>query len=212
MNFMKTDYELKRSKRKTLSLTVTKDLKVSVKAPVGCPQKTIDDFVLSHEKWINEHIEKQKSRLSLEKTLDEKRVSELRALAAAELPRRVEYYSEKMGLYPTSVKITSAATRFGSCSGKNSICFSYRLMHYPPEAVDYVVVHELAHIKEKNHSARFYALVEKYMPDYREREKLLKKTPKLRFARLRYFYFTLKMSCAFLPVCRNRICPRGRMK
>ena len=56
MNFMKTDYELKRSKRKTLSLTVTKDLKVSVKAPVGCPQKTIDDFVLSHEKWINEHI------------------------------------------------------------------------------------------------------------------------------------------------------------
>lgn len=179
MNFMKTDYELKRSKRKTLSLTVTKDLKVSVKAPVGCPQKMIDDFVLSHEKWINEHIEKQKSRLSLEKTLDEKRVSELRALAATELPRRVEYYSEKMGLYPTSVKITSAATRFGSCSGKNSICFSYRLMLYPPEAVDYVVVHELAHIKEKNHSARFYALVERYMPDYREREKLLKKTPKL---------------------------------
>ena len=128
---------------------MTKDLKVSVKAPVGCPQKTIDDFVLSHEKWINEHIEKQKSRLYLEKTLDEKRVSELRALAAAELPRRVEYYSEKMGLYPASVKITSAATRFGSCSGKNSICFSYRLMLYPPEAVDYVVVHELAHIKEK---------------------------------------------------------------
>lgn len=92
---------------------------------------------------------------------------------------RVEYYSEKMGLYPASVKITSAATRFGSCSGKNSICFSYRLMLYPPEAVDYVVVHELAHIKEKNHSARFYALVERYMPDYREREKLLKKTPKL---------------------------------
>ena len=160
MNFMKTDYELKRSKRKTLSLTVTKDLKVSVKAPVGCPQKTIDDFVLSHEKWINEHIEKQKSRLSLEKTLDEKSCL-------------------LMGLYPASVKITSAATRFGSCSGKNSICFSYRLMLYPPEAVDYVVVHELAHIKEKNHSARFYALVERYMPDYREREKLLKKTPKL---------------------------------
>lgn len=143
------------------------------------PAKTIDDFVLSHEKWINEHIEKQKSRLSLEKTLDEKRVSELRALAAAELPRRVEYYSEKMGLYPTSVKITSAATRFGSCSGKNSICFSYRLMLYPPEAVDYVVVHELAHIKEKNHSARFYALVERYMPDYRERENCSKNTETL---------------------------------
>ena len=54
-----------------------------------------------------------------------------------------------------------------------------RLLLNPSEAVDYVVVHELAHIKEKNHSARFYALVERYMPDYREREKLLKKTPKL---------------------------------
>ena len=52
-------------------------------------------------------------------------------------------------------------------------------MLYPLEAVDYVVVHELAHIKEKNHSARFYALVERYMPDYREREILLKKIPKL---------------------------------
>lgn len=179
MNFMKTDYELKRSKKKNSVAHRDKGFKSKRKSTCRLPAKTIDDFVLSHEKWINEHIEKQKSRLSLEKTLDEKRVSELRALAAAELPRRVEYYSEKMGLYPTSVKITSAATRFGSCSGKNSICFSYRLMLYPPEAVDYVVVHELAHIKEKNHSARFYALVEMYMPDYREREKLLKKTPKL---------------------------------
>lgn len=179
MNFMKTDYELKRSKRKNSVAHRDKRFKSKRKGTCRLPAKMIDDFVLSHEKWINEHIEKQKSRLSLEKTLDEKRVSELRALAAAELPRRVEYYSEKMGLYPTSVKITSAATRFGSCSGKNSICFSYRLMLYPPEAVDYVVVHELAHIKEKNHSARFYALVGRYMPDYREREKLLKKTPKL---------------------------------
>lgn len=156
------------------------------------PAKTIDDFVLSHEKWINEHIEKQKSRLSLEKTLDEKRVSELRALAAAELPRRVEYYSDKMGLYPTSVKITSAATRFGSCSGKNSICFSYRLMLYPPEAVDYVVVHELAHIKEKNHSARFYALVEKYMPDYREREKIAQKNTEALIYKASVFLFYIE--------------------
>lgn len=84
-------------------------------------------------------------------------------------------------------------------------------MLYPPEAVDYVVVHELAHIKEKNHSARFYALVERYMPDYREREKLLKKHRSFDLQGFGIF-FTLKMSCAFLPVCRNRICPRGRMK
>ena len=90
------------------------------------------------------------------------------------LPDKVAYYSKLMNLYPTALKITAAKTRFGSCSGKDSICFSYLLMRYPDEAIDYVVVHELAHIKHKNHSKAFYALIEKYLPDYKEREKLLK--------------------------------------
>ena len=79
-----------------------------------------------------------------------------------------------MGLVPTGIKVTSARTRFGSCSGKNSICFSWRLMLYPPEAIDYVIVHELAHIRHHDHSPAFYALIERYMPDWRERMKLLK--------------------------------------
>ena len=79
-----------------------------------------------------------------------------------------------MGLTPTGIRITSARTRFGSCSGKNSICFSWRLMLYPPEAIDYVVVHELAHIRHHDHSPAFYALVERYMSDWRDRMKLLK--------------------------------------
>ena len=72
------------------------------------------------------------------------------------------------------MKITGAEHRFGSCSGKDSLCFSYRLADYPPEAVEYVVVHELAHIREKNHGPRFYALVEGALPDYKAREKLLR--------------------------------------
>ena len=79
-----------------------------------------------------------------------------------------------MGLKPSSVKITSAEKRFGSCSSKNGLCFSWRLLAYPTAAVEYVVVHELAHIKHHNHSPAFYALIEKYMPDYKERQKLLK--------------------------------------
>ncbi|MEG1614194.1 MAG: M48 family metallopeptidase, partial [Oscillospiraceae bacterium] len=75
---------------------------------------------------------------------------------------------------PTAVKITSAEKRFGSCSGKNSLCFSYRLMQYPQDAIDYVIVHELAHIKHKNHSKNFYELIEQYMPDYKERNAILK--------------------------------------
>ena len=73
-----------------------------------------------------------------------------------------------------TVTITGAEKRFGSCSARNSICFSWRLMQYPDEAVDYVVVHELAHIQEKNHGRAFYALVGRYMPDWRERRALLK--------------------------------------
>ena len=80
-----------------------------------------------------------------------------------------------MQLFPTAVKINFAKTRFGSCSSKNSINFSAFLMLFPLEAVDYVVVHELAHIKYKNHQKEFYALVEKYMPDYKKRMALLKK-------------------------------------
>lgn len=91
------------------------------------------------------------------------------------LPQRVAYYSGLMGLVPTGMKITSAQKRFGSCSGKDSLCFSWRLMLYPMEAVDYVVVHELAHIRHKNHSKAFYALVAQYLPDYKERVQLLKR-------------------------------------
>ena len=79
-----------------------------------------------------------------------------------------------MNVKPTGIKITSARKRFGSCSGKNSICFSLYLMTYPKEAVDYVVVHELAHIKYHNHSKEFYNFIERFMPDYKEREKFLK--------------------------------------
>ena len=74
---------------------------------------------------------------------------------------------------PTGVKITAARTRYGSCSGKNSLCFSCFLADFPPQAVEAVVVHELCHIKEKNHGPRFYALLEGFLPDYRARRALL---------------------------------------
>ena len=98
----------------------------------------------------------------------------LKAKALPYLTERTEYFAKIMGVKPTGIKITSAKKRFGSCSGKNSICYSWRLMQYPAEAIDYVVVHELAHIIYKNHGKNFYKLIEKYLPDYKKREKLLK--------------------------------------
>lgn len=78
-----------------------------------------------------------------------------------------------MGLVPTGLKITAARKRYGSCSARNSLCFSCFLMACPEEAVDLVVVHELCHILEKNHGPGFYALLERYLPDWRERKKRL---------------------------------------
>ena len=98
----------------------------------------------------------------------------LKAKARAVLPEKVAYWSEKMGIRPTGLKITTARKRYGSCSGKNSLCFSCFLMDCPEEAIDLVVVHELCHIREKNHGPRFYALLGQYLPDYKERKKLLR--------------------------------------
>jgi len=91
------------------------------------------------------------------------------------LLKRVSYYSELMGLFPFSLKITNALKRYGSCSHKNSLCFSWRLVLAPPSIIDYVVVHELSHIKEKNHSKNFWRLVSKFIPDYKSKRVWLRK-------------------------------------
>ena len=169
-----TDYTLIRARRRTMSLQLDRDGRAVVRAPYGVKREFIDRFVAEHEDWLNRAREKQQNRrLAHPEPTDEERKA-LIAQAKEYLPMRVDYWSDIMGLTPTGLKITSARTRFGSCSGKNSICFSWRLMQYPPEATDYVIVHELAHIRHHNHSPAFYALIERYMPDWHERMKLLK--------------------------------------
>ena len=169
-----TDYTLIRAKRRTMSLQLDRDGRAVVRAPYGVKKEFIDRFVAEHEGWLARAREKQQNRrLAHPEPTDEERKA-LIARAKEYLPMRVDYWSGIMGLTPTGLKITSARTRFGSCSGKNSLCFSWRLMQYPPEAIDYVVVHELAHIRHHDHSPSFYALIERYMPDWRERMKLLK--------------------------------------
>lgn len=170
------EFELRRSRRKSISMEITEDLHILVRAPLWMRMEDIQRFVSEHEPWAVKHLEIARVRRGREQRFESspEEVEQLKKRAAAEIPPRVEYYARLMGLHPTGVKITSARKRFGSCSAKNSLCFSYQLMMYPPEAVDYVVVHELAHIVHKNHSAAFYRLIQQYLPDYRERIKMLK--------------------------------------
>jgi len=97
-----------------------------------------------------------------------------RTLALPYLTERTALFAKRMGVAPKGVRITGAKTRFGSCSGKNSLCFTWRLILADPELIDYVAVHELCHIRQHNHSPLFWAEVEAVLPDYRERERRLK--------------------------------------
>ena len=168
-------YELVRSRRKTLSVEVTREGRVIVRAPLRVSAAQIERFVAAHADWIARAQARQRERMAAHPEPDDRRRAELIRRAKAELPPKVAHYARLMGVQPTGLTITSARTRFGSCSGKNSLCFSWRLMEYPEEAVDYVVVHELAHIVHKNHGPDFWALVGQYMPDYKRRRALLRK-------------------------------------
>ena len=95
------------------------------------------------------------------------------------IEERVRHYSGVLKLYPALVRIGNARSRWGSCSYKNHLSFTWRLIMAPHAVVDYVVIHELAHIKEKNHSNRFWNLVEEIIPDYGTYRKWLRQKGQL---------------------------------
>ncbi len=170
------DYEVVYSKRKTLSLVI-KAGQLIVRAPIGTRDEKIKELVEGHKEWIEKGIAKTRARAEAEGiSKDEEKL--LRKAARAILPVKTRYYAEKMGLKYGRITITGAKTRFGSCSSERNISYSFRLMKYPEAAIDYVVVHELAHLLEMNHSERFWAIVASVFPDYKKRRRLLKQNIK----------------------------------
>jgi predicted metal-dependent hydrolase len=97
-----------------------------------------------------------------------------RLRAREELPERVRHYVTRTNLVPTGITITGAITRYGSCSPADRLSFSWRIIMAPYPVIDYVILHELAHIKEKNHSKRFWDLMETLLPDYRRQKQWLR--------------------------------------
>lgn len=173
MIFKNIECEIIRSNRKTLALEVKRGGRVIVRCPLITLEQRIIDFLNFRYDWLLKAIEIQKTKKD-KFDISSEEISALKQKAKDILPKRVEYYSKIMNLYPTAVKINFAKTRFGSCSSHNIINFSAFLMMFPLEAIDYVVVHELAHIKYKNHQKEFYNLIEHYMPDYKKRIAILK--------------------------------------
>lgn len=167
-------YEIIYSKRKTLALQVKADLTVVVKAPRGLSRKYIDDFVNQKADWINERLQKYKSLPFNPYMFTKQEIADLKRKTLEIVVPRVQHYASIMGITPNKISASSAKARFASCNSRGNLSFSFRLCLYPIEAIDYIVVHELSHMVEMNHSKRFWAVVEKYMPDYKERIKLLR--------------------------------------
>ena len=150
------------SKRRTIGLEVQADGKVLIRAPKGITKKVLMDFVNDRQEWIVEKwflIEKHRRK---------------KAEAPKKIIERAAWYAKIMGVTYGRISIRAAKTRWGSCSGEGNLNFHWKLILMPPEILDYVVVHELAHRKQMNHSPLFWAEVEKVLPDYKARRAWLK--------------------------------------
>lgn len=207
------EYQLVRSRRKTVAICISREGEVIVRAPTRMAKSIIDRFVCEKQDWIKEkalqlrqHAEARRNlQISPGSTLPlmgrdypvklsdrfgfdgtsvfinneepEQMLTQIKRLyqsiAVPYIQERAAYFIRVMGLVPSGIRIGSANTSWGSCSGKNRLNFTWKLIMAAPEEIDYVIVHELAHIKEHNHSTQFWKLVENVLPDYRERRKRL---------------------------------------
>ena len=147
---------------------------VVVRVPRRVSDAQARSFVWQHRERLGQHIARMRA-LPTPEPLSKTQADELRQRALAILPGKVAHWARQLGVQPAGVRVTGAQKRFGSCSGKGRLCFSYMLMRYPEAAVDYVVLHEVAHLRHLNHGKAFYALIDQHMPDWQARRQLLRR-------------------------------------
>ena len=174
---IRMEIEIRRSRRKTIALEVTADARVIVRAPMRMKEKEIVRFVQEKSAWIEKSLELVRQRKAEREAQEKLSAEDIRRLAdqALEvLPGRVAYYAPQVGVTYGKITIRNQKSRWGSCSAKGNLNFNCLLMLTPPEIQDYVVVHELCHRRQMNHSEQFWREVERILPDYGERRRWLK--------------------------------------
>ena len=159
-------YDIIRSRRRTMAAQI-KDGRLIVRAPLYATDAEISDFVRKHQRWIEKHIRKAQS-LSNIVPLTPDELRNLAQQAKTVIPQRVAAYAPRIGVDYGRITIRTQHSRWGSCSSKGNLNFNCLLMLTPPEVLDSVVVHELCHRKEMNHSPKFYAEVLRVCPDYQK--------------------------------------------
>ncbi len=172
-------YKLVRSNRKSIGLQVSAG-EVIVRAPYFVSSYQIERFVAEHQQWIAKQLQKQaavKSAAASVKVMTPEQVNRLKKLAKTIVPQKIAYYAPLVGVSGRvkNIQLRCQKTRWGSCSSAGTICINYLLLLAPDGVLDSVVVHELCHLLEMNHSQKFYYHVRRVYPEYDKQQKWLKK-------------------------------------
>ena len=172
------EYELIRSSRKSVSIRISPEGKVIVRAPMRLAKYKIDEFVLKNADWIEKTTKKVFDRNEQINNIGHftpEELNELKKLAKDQIVPMVKDMAQLIGVTYGRVTFRAQKSRWGSCTRDGNLNFNCLLILTPVSVRRYVVVHELCHRKEMNHSAKFWAEVEKIIPDYKEQRKWLKK-------------------------------------
>lgn len=186
---MSYEYEIIRSERKTVAIEITPDLRVTVRAPRNMAEREIRRVVSEKSDWIDKTVERIRvknahSQISPTK-LSEAELAAVKRDASVLITERVRYFAPLVGVEYNRICIKSMVSRWGSCSSKRNLNFSCLLALCPSEVLDYVVVHELCHLIEFNHSARFWREVERILPDCKSRRAWLRENSALLTAKIK---------------------------
>ncbi len=164
------ELEISRSDRRSFAIQI-KQNKLIVRAPRRASDEEINALLRKNQKWIEKHEAKAQERqkeLESCRKLTEDELQDLYDKAREIIPERAAYYAPLVGVSYGRITIRSQRTKWGSCSAKGNLNFNCLLMLAPIEVLDSVVVHELCHRKQMNHSDRFYAEVLRVFPEYRK--------------------------------------------
>lgn len=181
---MREEYEIRESSRaKRLALTVHPDGRVVLTKPKRISIRAAEAFLAKHHEWIETAIEKFIKRVE-KKGRDQillprprknsTAYKEARKTARALVTERLKHFNELYRFTYGTISIRDQKTRWGSCSAKGNLSFNYRIVYLPTELQDYIIVHELCHTKEHNHSERFWTLVERALPEHSRLRKELR--------------------------------------
>lgn len=171
-------YEIKQSKKnRRVKLCVFCGGNLVVSAPQGINFKRIEEFILEKAEWVLEKIKimEKKDFNPVFHNFSKREYEKFKNQALILAKRKAEELNKYYGLSYNKISIRNSRSRWGSCSEKKNLNFNYKIIFLPEDLLNYIIVHELCHLREMNHSKRFWNLVEKTVPDYKEARKKMRK-------------------------------------